>query len=407
MSAPNPLVKLLASLSPPPVYMPVDYDGLEFKWKFFTFRPALFQNEVYILAVILFYVAFSFIGRRTNLSKANKWFEAHESLYAQQFSKPVQEGGLTRDGNSDLFAFSTGRRAVSSLHTVFTMRPRHDFFQFAYQTLRGFVDLDWKVVDEVELDFTFQDNGNVPECIWAIVAKDELKGIKASRWDMSFTRTTENASLPKSLTVMSGRCSYYSFERSMNSDTTEFADITDNILRPHGPFNLASALSDPAFLPYFRSLSITDQPRTRPLAPLPASQHTKHLILSLTVPPSSDSAVTLPLVEAVFKLVDVVAATGGWGIAKGPGGRSGMGLAQSLRPETRSKLRAIRENLHKELKEESVREQREEAENQKAAAKKKAEDERLSKLSAAEQKKQLDREKKRLLRKTQGKVKTR
>ena len=64
------------------------------------------------------------------------------------------------------------------------MRPRHDFFQFAYQTLRGFVDLDWKVVDEVELDFTFQDNGNVPECIWAIVAKDELKGIKASRWDM-------------------------------------------------------------------------------------------------------------------------------------------------------------------------------------------------------------------------------
>ena len=173
----------------------------------------------------------------------------------------------------------------------------------------------------------------------------------------------------------------------MNSDTTEFADITDNILRPHGPFNLAAALSDPAFLPYFRSLSITDQPRTRPLAPLPASQHTKHLILSLTVPPSSDSAVTLPLVEAVFKLVDVVAATGGWGIAKGPGGRSGMGLAQSLRPETRSKLRTIRENLHKELKEESVREQREEAENQKAAAKKKAEDERLSKLSAAEQKK--------------------
>ena len=64
------------------------------------------------------------------------------------------------------------------------MRPRHDFFQFAYQTLRGFVDLDWKIVDEVELDFTFQDNGNVPECIWAIVAKDELKGIKASRWDM-------------------------------------------------------------------------------------------------------------------------------------------------------------------------------------------------------------------------------
>lgn len=103
-------------------------------------------------------------------------------------------GGFTRmhagradngaDGNSDLFAFSTGRRAVSSLHTVFTFRPRHDFFQYAYQVIRGFIELDWKVVDEVDLDFTFQDNPNIPDCVWAIVAKDELKRIKESRWDL-------------------------------------------------------------------------------------------------------------------------------------------------------------------------------------------------------------------------------
>ena len=88
------------------------------------------------------------------------------------------------DGSSDLFGFSTGRRAVSSLHTVFALRPRHDFFQYAYEVLRGFVDLDWKVVDEVELDFTFQDSANVPECIWAVVAKSELKEIKNTRWDL-------------------------------------------------------------------------------------------------------------------------------------------------------------------------------------------------------------------------------
>ena len=88
------------------------------------------------------------------------------------------------DGNSDLFGFSTGRRAVTSLHTVFALRPRHDFFQYAYEVLRSFVDLDWKVVDEVELDFTFQDSANVPETIWAVVAKSELKAIKNSRWDL-------------------------------------------------------------------------------------------------------------------------------------------------------------------------------------------------------------------------------
>lgn len=167
----------------------------------------------------------------------------------------------------------------------------------------------------------------------------------------------------------------------------EFADVTDNILKSHGPFTLSSVLSNPAVLPYFRSLSLTDQPRVRPLVPVPASQRKKHLILSLTVPPSSNAAATLPLVEAVFKLVDVIAATGGWGIGKGQGGKSGVGLAPSLRPETRTKLRAIREKLDKEIKEESVKEKREEAEAEKAAAKKKAEEERLSKLSAADQKK--------------------
>ena len=58
-----------------------------------------------------------------------------------------------------------------------------------------------------------------------------------------------------------------------------------------------------------------------------------------------------------------------------------------IRPETRSKLRAARERLDKELQEEALREKKEEIEAERAAAKKKAEEERLSKLSAAEQKK--------------------
>lgn len=33
-------LKLLAALTPPPFVQPVDYDGLEYKWKMFVFRPA-------------------------------------------------------------------------------------------------------------------------------------------------------------------------------------------------------------------------------------------------------------------------------------------------------------------------------------------------------------------------------
>lgn len=125
------------------------------------------------------------------------------------------------------------------------------------------------------------------------------------------------------------------------------------------------------------------------MVPLAPSERSKHVILSLTLPPSSQASLTLPLITAVFQLVDVISGEGGWGIGKGPstGGKGGNGLNASLRPETRTKLKKAREEIEKQLKEESEREKKEEAAEEKAAAKKKAEEERLSRLSAAEQKK--------------------
>ncbi|KAI0084178.1 DUF1682-domain-containing protein [Irpex rosettiformis] len=389
MSTDFSITKVLSVLTPPPVVLSPEYDGLEFRWKMFTFRPALFQQELFYVLAIALYVAWYYVGRSSNFERATSWFDAHFSLYEDQFSKPVQKGGLTKDGHSDFFVFSTGRRALSSLHTVFKLRPRHDLLQYAYQIIRGAVELHLNYVDELELDLTFQDGVSIPDTVWAIVAKSEIKGIRETRWDLSFTRTTEAAGLPSYVTVMS-----------------EFADVTENLLKPHGPLSLAKVLSDPAIQPYFRSLSLTDQPRTRPSAPIPGSQRKKHLILSLVAPPTSDSAATVPLVQAFLQLADVIAGVGGWGIGKGPG-HQGMGLNACLRPETKTKLKAVREKVEKEIKDDAGKEQREEAEAEKAAAKKKAETERLSKLSAAEQKKTLEREKKKALRKTQGKLKAR
>lgn len=53
-----------------------------------------------------------------------------------------------------------------------------------YQILRGVVEITYRAEDEVELAFTFQDGANIPECVWAIVAKDELRDIKDRRWDL-------------------------------------------------------------------------------------------------------------------------------------------------------------------------------------------------------------------------------
>ena len=122
-------------------------------------------------------------------------------------------------------------------------------------------------------------------------------------------------------------------------------------------------------LPGFISLNnhnpqITDQPRVRP--GVVSANRAKHVILSLSVPPTSHVGISTPLVSAVFGLIDALEKI-------------------NLRPETKSKIKKTRENFAKTLKDEAEREAREEAADAKLAAKRRAEEERIARLSAAEQ----------------------
>jgi hypothetical protein len=94
----------------------------------------------------------------------------------------------------------------------------------------------------------------------------------------------------------------------------------------------------------------------------------KHVILSLVTPPSSHAADSAPLVSAVFGLIDALEKV-------------------NLRLETKSKLKRTREDFAKSLRDEAEREAREEAADAKLAAKRRAEEERIAGLSAAEQQK--------------------
>jgi len=135
-------------------------------------------------------------------------------------------------------------------------------------------------------------------------------------------------------------------------------------------------------------LSVTDQPRECPSGPIPSTEREKHVILSLTAPSPSHAGVTIPLVAAVFAFID--------------------GLHRiNLRPETKSKLKKLREDVDKELKEKAEKSKKEDesqAVDDKKTAKRKAEEERISRLSAIEQKKVLDRDRKRSYRKMQSKT---
>ncbi|KAG8691996.1 hypothetical protein FRC11_012342 [Ceratobasidium sp. 423] len=372
MSAPP---SLLSFLTPAPAAFPSEeYDGFQLRWKNVVFRPAEFKYEGLTLLAILVYIALYIFGKRANEKRAGRWFGEHFPTYAEQFSRPANGSTLLSDGASDYFAYSTGRRGVHYAHTIFTMLPRHDIFQVIFQRLYGLIDLQYAPQDEVLLDIKLRDkdglNGEGKGFVWGVVAKKEMQALRKQRWDLSFTRTTDHMAVASTLSVMA-----------------EVADITDVLLKSSNGQRLATLLNTPAIVKHFRYLLITDQPSERPESgPLPANQRERHLLLSLAVPESNEAKDTVPLVKQVFSLVDV--------IDQKPG----------FKVETYKKLKKTRVELDAELAKEAEKEKRDEVEEKRAAEKRKAAEERLARLSAAEQKKYEERERKKAVKKAQGKI---
>ena len=125
-----------------------------------------------------------FVRRAILETGSTRWSNQRYAYPVLHNRQRIADYSSPPDGWSDFFTFSTGRRAVSSLHTVAKLRPRHDLLQYAYQIIRSTAELDLTYVDELELDLTFQDGANIPDTVWAIVAKSEMKNIKDSRWDL-------------------------------------------------------------------------------------------------------------------------------------------------------------------------------------------------------------------------------
>ena len=96
MASPFALSRLLSYITPPPVIVTPDYDGLEYRYKMFTFRPArayhrsrasfhwvslmlalprlVFRLEAYFLACVLFYIAWYYLGKSVNSKLAHEWY---------------------------------------------------------------------------------------------------------------------------------------------------------------------------------------------------------------------------------------------------------------------------------------------------------------------------------------------
>jgi hypothetical protein len=192
--------------------------------------------------------------------------------------------------------------------------------------------------------------------VFSVVRKDQMKWIKKERWDLvsssakfGFTKFTPCLGIYsyQGKHICPFLCNYHVWcvlqhlfgSRLQKLLKSEFADVTDNVLKLPAMQPFLQFFTSP----YFLSLSITDQPYEKPRSPAQCSSNKsikKHVILTLSVPTPARAGDTLPMVTAIFNVIDTLGNI-------------------SLRPETKAKIKKAREDFEKLVKQEIEREKKE------------------------------------------------
>ncbi|KAI8384913.1 uncharacterized protein BYT42DRAFT_279015 [Radiomyces spectabilis] len=312
--------------------------------------------EMMLGAVFLLYLATWYNGRATNLRLAQQWLFAHREYLEEQFALVGDRVGnehtlLKRDGPADFLLYTSGRRNVQFAHWWIKLKSRNDVINYFVEELLAFFGAVQKPVDKVSV--TLRLDGGTEKFVFAILDKSIVKETREQRYDLkSVTKISDASGLPSNLVVYS-----------------ESQKLTDTILKsPIGQLLKKSK--------GLESLIISSLPTFAPQK----FEGDKDLVATLTF---SLKAEQDPLVELSCELPDML---------------------QDLRfgVEIKNKLRKNREEIEKEYSKILAEERAEELARKKAEAKR-AEEERIRKLPAAEQRKWEEKQNAKEMRKQQKK----
>ncbi|CAG8625014.1 12139_t:CDS:2 [Racocetra persica] len=270
--------------------------------------------------------------------------EKHQSLFEDNFSLVGNgRGTLIYDGPADYLFYMSGRRNCQYIHGRITLKPRHDILQ----TITNFFTSQFSskaVKDTVTYNVTMN-NGYYDDFVFGVIKKESASDLRQSRYDLkTFTKQSQHNLLPNVFNVHS-----------------ESVEITDIVLS-NRIIDLLKASSK-----YLTYLIITDQPRIRPEKLIEDRQKILTVMHELPDDISMFSDILI-VTELLLTLIDLIPAQ------------------CSFRTETRQKLKKNREEAEKVIQKNLTLERQEEIQ-QKKADKKRAEAERIAKLSPEEQRK--------------------
>ncbi|KAF1951334.1 DUF1682-domain-containing protein [Byssothecium circinans] len=407
--APDPTPAALSSFStgtappaPTSTVGQVPYTKWYRVWERATFDD--FKLELYVLPFILVVVAVHLWGTRRNRSKARHWMKAHAPVLQQEFAQvgyerpqasvdDVSAVGLTqatekalqetRDPSvllrektaSEFITYATGRQNIAFIDFKLTLAKRYNpLMQFGELVLSLFFESMPATTERLEAtSYVFdgreasispyynkgEQKKSVPNStfdgfVFAVVHKDIMKRLREERYDLSLTATKDSAKLPIWVTTMS-----------------ESAAITDAILTPE----LIKAINDAG--DKFEALVISDQPMDQPKK-LDDTVPRKRINLSLKLESTGASYdSTLPIFQQFLRLPDFLVTNA------------------HFRPEAMRRIKATREEQIAKIRKVDDEEKADERRLAGDKLKKEKRDALLSRMTADEQRKYLDKERER------------
>ncbi|KAF8859004.1 putative UPF0674 endoplasmic reticulum membrane protein [Acephala macrosclerotiorum] len=370
------------------------------------YSPSDFKQEGVILGLILVIVAIHLFGTSTNRKKAKQWISAHAPVLQKEFAlvgfgspKELTEGEveveslelpgdiLKEKSPQEFTTYATGRQNIAFLDVKLTLLKRYSPLSLiAEYGMSLFFDSMQAPSEQMEaILYPFDGRealtvpGQLPGAhelrkdtkssydgfVWAVVNKETMKQLRDDRYDVSITSTKDTPKLPSWATVMS-----------------ESAEITNFLLTPE----LIKAVEDAGEL--LNHIIITDQPIDQPLK-LDDTIPKKRIYLSMRVPSSGDYSKVLPIFQYFVRLTDILV------------------QGAHFRPEVLRKVRTTRDDAVRRLQKADEEEKAEERNLEREKVKKLKRDLELKALDAKGQKKYLEKEKEREMKKSQKKMTSR
>ncbi|RYC58571.1 hypothetical protein CHU98_g7639 [Xylaria longipes] len=361
------------------------------KWYNIHERHSLseFRTEGVILAIIAVICTMHFIGSRLNRAKSKAWAKAHAPLLTSEFAQVGFGGSRISGDESDkvlkeksLFeyaSYATGRQNVAFMDVKISLMKRFNPLVLFPDFIIGFL-FDSYPIPEDSLGATIypfdgkeaQIVPGVPGAaelrskdsksafdgfVWAVVNKHQMKQLREERYDVSITFTKDHPKLPIWTTVMS-----------------ESAEITSALLTDE----LVDAINKAGDL--FDYLVITDQPVEKPKT-LDEAVPRKRIFIRYRLPSSNNYDDLLPLFSYFVRLPDQLASVA------------------HFRTEVLRKVKSVREENVKQIQKLAEEEKAEERALERDKARKAKRDKELNALDAKAQKKYLEKEKEKELRK--------